>query len=268
QPLVDLVAQPKYLPNIVSAMLDHSLRITKAGRACNPGIVDQFCRQKLVTGIAGPITTDLVSYPTDRLGKSSKERLDLSHIGRLSVIINRAVDCRTLGLVTKLCPMHRVVAIALAGNRIEIIEMVVNPLANNLIKNTDVVLTLLVDIPDRHTCGKNCVVFRSPNLLPRVRILLGIVVTDNRGDASLLQGRNFPGTVICGIKNRIFHSTTPCNPAARAPRTVGRAEPLRYDAFEAELASSVSYKRFSFILLSPLVVARSRRTLLRRHPAV
>src|SRR5262249_26125631 len=113
-----------------------------------------------------------VSCPTDRLGKSSKERLDLSHIGRLSVIINRAVDCRTLGLVTKLCPMHRVVAIALAGNRIEITEMVVNPLA---------------DDPDRHTCGKNCVVFRSPNLLPRVRILRGIVVTDNRGDASLLQ---------------------------------------------------------------------------------
>src|SRR5262245_61033305 len=140
--------------------------------------------------------------------------------------------------------MHRVVAIALAGNRIEITEMVVNPLA---------------DDPDRHTCGKNCVVFRSPNLLPRVRILRRIVVTDNRGDASLLQGRNFAGT-------------TPCNPAARAPRTVGRAEPLRYDAFEAELASvahslfvSVSYKHFSFILLSPLVVARSRRTLLRRH---
>src|SRR5262245_56374273 len=109
--------------------------------------------------------------------------------------------------------MHRVVAIALAGNRIEITEMVVNPLA---------------DDADRHTCGKNCVVFRSPNLLPRVRILRGIVVTDNRGDASLLQGCNFAGTVICGIKNRIFHSTTPCNPVARAPRKVKRAEPLRY----------------------------------------
>src|SRR6516225_6733740 len=106
--------------------------------------------------------------------------------------------------------MHRVVAIALAGNRIEITEMVVNPLA---------------DDPDLHTCGKNCVIFRSPNLLPRVWILRGIVVTDNRGDASLLQGRNFAGTVICGIKNRIFHSTTPYNPVARAPRTVGRARP-------------------------------------------
>src|SRR5262245_38322748 len=154
--------------------------------------------------------------------------------------------------------MHRVVAIALAGNRVEITEMVDNPLA---------------DDPDRHTCGKNCVIFRSPNLLPRVRIVRGIVVTDKRGDASLLQGRNFAGTVICGIKNRIFHSTTPCNPLPR--RAVGRAEALRYDAFESELASvaaslsvSDSYKRFSFIFLSPLVVARSRRTLLRRHPAV
>src|SRR5262249_15267462 len=252
-----LVAQSKYLPNIVSALLDHSLRITKAGRACDPGIVDQFCRQKLVTGIAGPITTDLVSCPTDRLGKSSKERLDLSHIGRLSVIINRAVDCRTLGLVTKLCPMHRVVAIALAGNRIEITEMIITPLA---------------DAPDRHTCGKNCVVFRPPNLLPRVRILRGIVVTDNRGDASLLQRRNFASTVICGIKNRIFHSTTPCNPTARAPRTSGAASIRclrgRASSVAHSLSVSVSYKRFSFILLSPLVVARSRRTLLRRHPAV
>src|SRR5215471_18499754 len=169
-----------------------------------------FWKNSSERGIDEPTSGDLVSCPTDRLGKSSKERLDLSHIGRLSVIINRAVDCRTLGLVTKLCPMHRVVAIALAGKRIKITEMVVNPLA---------------DDPDRHTCGKNCVVFRSPNLLPRVRILRGIVVTDNRGDASLLQGRNFAGTVICGIKNRIFHPTTPCNPVARARRTVGRAEP-------------------------------------------